>query len=233
MSLSRQSPLFYAVQRRVLVEDFPPVREALREPNGLLAAGGDLSPNTLLRAYHQGIYPWYNEGEPILWWSPDPRCVLFPERLRAPRGVRRDLRRLSGCRLSRDQAFEQVIRACAAAAPGREQTWITRAMLRAYLDLQRQGHTWSAEIWDEDSCLIGGLYGVRVGSVFSGESMFSRRPGASRAALLHLLWPAGGNGPRVLDCQLPARHLWRMGAELIPRAAYQRLLREAVSEVVV
>ncbi len=232
--LNRNNPVplppLYAVRQHALVEDFPSVREALHEPNGLLAMGGGLSATRLLQAYRQGIFPWYSEGEPILWWSPDPRCVLFPERLRTPRGIRRDLRRLGHCRLSRNQAFEQVLRACAKPAPGRGHTWITRDMTRAYLELHRLGHCWSVELWDEAEKLIGGLYGVRVGNVFSGESMFSRRPGASRAALLYLLRQSGNTGIRLLDCQMSSSHLERMGAALIPRANYRQLLREEFAQ---
>jgi len=165
---------------------FPPAEAALREPNGLLAVGGDLSPRRLLRAYRSGAFPWYGEGQPILWWSPDPRAVLLPERVRVSRSLRRTLRR-GLFRVTVDRAFDAVIEACATVPrPGQDGTWITPEMAAAYRRLHRLGHAHSVEAWTRDGELAGGLYGVAIGRVFFGESMFSRRSDASKVALVTL-----------------------------------------------
>ena len=195
---------------------FPPVDQALDEPNGLLAAGGDLSPQRLLLAYRSGIFPWFGEGDPILWWSPDPRCVLWPEAFHASRSLRRSIRRRQ-YRFSLDQAFEAVIDACAAPRGGAEAgTWITADMRRAYVKLHRMGHAHSVETWSGEE-LVGGLYGVRLGPVFFGESMFSRRTDASKAALMHL---AADPDLALIDCQLPTAHLLGLGACEMPRSTF-------------
>lgn len=199
---------------------FPPVETALDDPNGLLAAGGDLSPERLLSAYRQGIFPWYSEGQPILWWSPDPRAILFPERLRISRSLRKVLRK-SPYSVTLDQDFPSVIQGCREAprsqGPG---TWITTEMLQAYRQLHDQGYAHSIECW-QDGRLVGGLYGVAVGRVFFGESMFSLAPDASKIAFVHL---ARSGQYRLIDCQQPSEHLSRLGAECIPRREFTRLL---------
>ncbi|MEO6696524.1 MAG: leucyl/phenylalanyl-tRNA--protein transferase, partial [Gammaproteobacteria bacterium] len=163
---------------------FPDVNLALREPDGLLALGGDLSPERLLAAYRKGIFPWYNEGQPILWWSPDPRAVLFPSRVKISRSLRKTLRQ-GRYRITLDQAFRSVIEGCAAPRNGVPGTWISRAMMEAYTELHERGYAHSVEAW-RDGQLVGGLYGVALGRVFFGESMFSRSPDASKVALASL-----------------------------------------------
>ncbi len=202
-------------------EAFPPVAQALREPPGLLAAGGDLSPERLAAAYARGIFPWYSEGEPILWWSPDPREVLFPAEFHRSRSLLRTLRRQQ-LRLTRDAAFAEVVAACAATRAARG-TWITPEMQSAYLELHRRGSAHSVEAWMGEE-LAGGLYGVRTGRVFSGESMFSRRDDASKAALAWLADWCPDAGIELIDCQMPSAHLRSLGSRPISRVQYLEFL---------
>ncbi len=194
---------------------FPPVATALRDPDGLLAAGGDLAPGRLLRAYRQGIFPWFGPGEPILWWSPDPRAVLYPERLRVSRRLARTLRQ-ARFGITYDTVFDAVVEACAAPRPEARGTWITRRMAAAYARLHTLGHAHSIEVW-RDARLVGGLYGVTLGRVFFGESMFSRERDASKVALAHLCARLRRLGYGLLDCQVVSDHLLRLGAERLPR----------------
>ncbi len=207
-------------------EWFPPPEHALEEPAGLLAAGGDLSPARLLAAYRRGIFPWYSPGQPVLWWSPDPRAVLFPEEFHCTRSLARTLRR-GRFTHSIDCDFAAVIDGCAAPRLSSPGTWITSDMRAAYLELHRLGHAHSIETWRGES-LVGGLYGVRLGGVFFGESMFSREPDASKAALAYLVATCRRNNLVVIDCQLPSRHLASLGSRTIPRGQFQALLREHV-----
>jgi leucyl/phenylalanyl-tRNA---protein transferase len=162
-------------------ESLPPATAALDEPNGLLAIGGNLSPEWLIYAYRHGIFPWYSRGQPILWWSPDPRCVLAPGEFRVHRSLAKSLRN-GRHRITMDTAFAEVVAGCAAPRPGQDGTWITGAMARAYLELHRLGHAHCVEVWLDEG-LVGGLYGVRIGAMFFGESMFSRVRDASKFAL--------------------------------------------------
>lgn len=200
---------------------FPDVCVALEEPNGLLALGGDLRPERLLYAYAHGIFPWYSDGQPILWWSPDPRMVLEPARLHLSRSLSRRLRR-GGYRVTWNSCFRRVVQACAAPRARQSGTWILPEMLQAYTRLHRLGHAHSIECW-KDGELAGGLYGVAIGRVFFGESMFSALPDASKVALVHLC----AAGYALIDCQLPSDHLARLGARTMSRcsfcAALQRL----------
>ncbi|MGD9388565.1 MAG: leucyl/phenylalanyl-tRNA--protein transferase [Gammaproteobacteria bacterium] len=205
---------------------FPPPAAALDQPNGLLAAGGDLSAERLLAAYRRGIFPWYEEGQPILWWSPDPRTVIFPTRLHVSRRLRRDLRRRPFA-ASFDNDFAGVVQGCARLEERGAGTWITPAMMAAYQRLHELGHAHSVEIW-QDGQLAGGLYGVSVGRAFFAESMFSRVSNASKVALLHLARALGAGDFRFIDCQLPSEHLARMGARDLPRAEFLSLLADAV-----
>ncbi len=201
---------------------FPDVELALAEPNGLLAIGGDLSEHRLLDAYRHGIFPWYSEGQPILWWSPDPRLVLWPEEIRLSRSLARTLKK-KRFEVTFDRDFPAVINACAAWRPGQSGTWITDAMKAAYIALHRAGHAHSVECW-RDGKLVGGLYGIAIGRVFFGESMFSRESDASKAALVHLAQRLEKSGFRLIDCQVRTSHLESLGARTIPRGEFTRIL---------
>jgi leucyl/phenylalanyl-tRNA---protein transferase len=207
-------------------EWFPPLEQALEEPSGLLAAGGDLSPQRLIAAYRRGIFPWYSPGQPVLWWSPDPRAVLFPEEFHCTRSLAKTLRN-AGFLASIDGEFAAVIDGCAAPRAASPGTWITSEMRAAYLELHHLGCAHSVEI-RRAGALVGGLYGVRLGGVFFGESMFSRERDASKAALSHLVALCRHNNLVAIDCQLPSRHLASLGARTIPRSQFQALLREHV-----
>jgi len=201
---------------------FPDVEMAEREPDGLLAVGGDLSVTRLINAYRRGIFPWFGDGDPILWWSPDPRTALFPDRLRISRSLRKTLRKARfGATMDRD--FDAVITACAQPRAADGGTWLVPAMVAAYKRLHRQGLAHSVEIWHDD-ILAGGLYGVAIGRVFFGESMFTRISDASKVALVHLCRTLLDRGFRLIDCQVLTGHLIRMGAEQIPRAHFIRML---------
>ncbi len=200
---------------------FPPVSYALREPNGLLAIGGNLRPRRLLQAYRHGIFPWFARDEPILWWSPDPRCVIFPGDFHVSRSLQRTRRRLR-FEVTRDQAFRDVVRACARPRPKSPGTWIVPSMVDAYLELYRLGCATSFECWQEGE-LVGGIYGVHLGRVFFGESMFSAMSDASKLALWHV---AEADDVALIDCQLENPHLQRLGATRIPRERFLHLLAE-------
>jgi leucyl/phenylalanyl-tRNA--protein transferase len=200
---------------------------ALAEPDGLLAVGGDLRPERLLTAYAGGIFPWFDERSPILWWSPDPRLVLEPARLHVSRSLRRTLRR-GAFRVTADAAFERVIRRCAARPrPGQRGTWITREMVEAYVTLHPLGFAHSFEAWDGDA-LAGGLYGVSLGSAFFGESMFADRPDASKVAFVTAVEWLVPRGVELVDCQVRTDHLVSLGAHEIPRAEFLARLRAAL-----
>jgi len=207
-------------------DPFPPVARALRYPNGLLCAGGDLSPRRLLDAYRRGIFPWYSEGEPILWWSPDPRQVLFADELHVSRSLRRRLnsRRFT---IRYDTAFRQVMLGCAAPRPGQQGTWITPEMIEAYCELHAMGYAHCVEAWLDDE-LAGGIYGVQVGRMFFGESMFSRATDASKVALVHLIARLRCMGIPLMDCQQETPHTTSLGARPIPRAEFIRWVQQLV-----
>jgi len=203
---------------------FPPVESALLYPDGLLAAGADLSPQRLIDAYRRGIFPWFSAGEPILWWSPDPRMVLFPGELKISRSLAKRLRRRE-FEVRLDTAFAEVMLACAAPRPGAGGTWITPQMRQAYLRLHELGWAHSVESWVEDE-LAGGLYGVAIGRAFYGESMFARRDDASKFALAHLARYLEGRGFGMIDCQMSTAHLASLGAREIPRSEFVSALRD-------
>lgn len=201
---------------------FPDASLALTEPDGLLALGGDLSAGRLLNAYRHGIFPWYSNGQPILWWSPDPRTVLYPGQPNVSRSLRKILRRKC-FNVTCDQSFERVINACAAPRGDHDGTWITKDMKDAYITLHKLGHAHSVECW-QDGELVGGLYGVSIGRVFFGESMFSRVSNASKVAFVQLArqldaWQFG-----LIDGQVHSAHLVRLGAQAIPRRQFLALL---------
>lgn len=201
---------------------FPPPDAALAEPPGLLAWGGDLSVPRLLGAYRQGIFPWFSDGQPILWWSPDPRMVLRTGQVHLPRRLRRELRH-SDWRVGADSAFAAVVSACATAPrPGQDGTWITAGMREAYLALHAGGHAHSLEVWDGSGALVGGIYGVRIGRMFFGESMFSAQSGGSKVALAALCHAMDAAGMPLLDCQVVSPHLRTLGAVAIARTSFLR-----------
>jgi len=220
--------------RRLRPEDppeaFPDPAVALREPDGLLAVGGDLSPARLLYAYHHGIFPWYDEGLPLLWWSPDPRAIFWPHRMHVSRSLRRRLNE-GDFALRFDTAFEQVMRACAGPRAQHPEggTWINADMQEAYGRLHRLGYAHSAELWI-DGALVGGLYGVALGRVFFGESMFSRVTDASKIVLVTLMQRLEGWGFAFMDCQVQSAHLESMGSVPVPRGDFLRMLTRLCDE---
>lgn len=208
-------------------DPFPPLQRALTEPDGLLAASADLSPARLLAAYRNGIFPWYSVGQPVLWWSPDPRMVLFPDEFRMPRSLVKRLRRRD-YEIRVDTAFEAVMRACAAPRNDAAGTWITPDMIAAYCELHRLGHAHSIETWINGE-LAGGLYGIALGRAFYGESMFARAADASKIALAHLVRRLEQRQFGIIDCQMNTAHLARFGAREIPRREFSQHLTKLVN----
>jgi leucyl/phenylalanyl-tRNA---protein transferase len=206
---------------------FPPVEQAT--PEGLLAVGGDLRPERLLEAYRRGIFPWYNEDQPILWWSPDPRAVLFPSRLHVPRSLEKTFRR-GRFTLTSDTCFREVMVQCAGPRAQYPEggTWITPAMVSAYTELHDLGYAHSIETW-QGGRLVGGLYGIALGGAFFAESMFMRVPDASKAALVRLVRQLHTWGFHLIDCQQASPHVLRFGAETIPRHAFLTHLQAALA----
>lgn len=202
--------------------EFPAPEQALDDPNGLLAAGGDLSPARLLSAYRQGIFPWYEEGQPILWWSPHPRIVLIPEQIHVSRSLRKVMRR-GDMQVTADRCFDRVLHACAGPRGDSTGTWITPEMAEAYSTLHKLGYAHSIETW-RDGELVGGLYGVAIGRAFFGESMFSLASNASKLALVYLAGQLAEWDYGVIDCQVETGHLCSMGATSVPRAVFRDLL---------
>ncbi|MDH4873755.1 leucyl/phenylalanyl-tRNA--protein transferase [Pseudomonas sp. BN515] len=203
--------------------DFPPLGRAMREPNGLLAAGGDLSPERLIKAYRHGCFPWYQEGQPILWWSPDPRTVLPPQEIHISRSLSK-LMRQNRFRVTFDQAFPAVIEGCAEPRNYADGTWITSSMQSAYVELHRRGVAHSVEVWQDDK-LVGGLYGLAMGKLFFGESMFSRVDNASKVGFATLVQHLHKWGFVLIDCQMPTQHLQSFGARTISREKFARYLQ--------
>lgn len=205
---------------------FPPVARALDDPPGLLAGGGDLSPARLVAAYSRGIFPWFSDGEPVLWWSPDPREVLFPAEIHVSRSLRKVIAR-GEFQVTENRDFAAVIEGCATARGETTGTWITAGMRDAYRELNRLGVASSIEVWWQGE-LAGGLYGVRSGAVFCGESMFSHRDNASKVALAWLAAQCPGRGITLIDCQMPSAHLRSMGSRPLPRAEFLRYLAPVI-----
>jgi leucyl/phenylalanyl-tRNA--protein transferase len=212
------------LQRSDPPDAFPPVEQALAEPNGLLAAGGDLSPERIICAYRAGIFPWFESGQPILWWSPDPRCILRPERFHVAASLRRSARS-AGFELTFNRACAAVIDACAEHRIGQTGTWITGEMKLAYQELHASGWVHSVEVWQGES-LAGGIYGLASGAAFFGESMFSRVSDASKIAMMALCRVLAAQSFALLDCQVASPHLMTLGAELMKRTEFSRLLTE-------
>lgn len=201
---------------------FPPLEKALSEPNGLLAAGGDLSAERLVAAYRHGCFPWYEDGQPILWWSPNPRTVLFPSELHVSRSLQKLLRQ-QRYTVTFDRDFAAVINACAGPRSYADGTWITSSMQAAYRELHAQGFAHSVEVWDGDT-LVGGLYGLAMGQLFFGESMFSRADNASKVGFATLVEHLRNAGFVLIDCQMPTDHLHSLGARAIARTEFAQWL---------
>ncbi len=204
-------------------QPFPDPDDALDDPDGLLAIGGCLSPQRLINAYHNGIFPWYNPGEPILWWSPNPRLVLFPKRLQVSRSLNKTLRK-NIFEITYDRAFADVINACAAPRQQENSTWISVEMKRAYIRLHQQGIAHSVEAWHNNK-LAGGLYGLTIGQVFFGESMFHFQTDASKVAFVHLVKQLTTWNYQLIDCQVHSNHLVSLGAKEIERENFNELLK--------
>ena len=215
------NPLYWVRANRI-ADDFPDTTEALTEPDGLLAAGGDLTPERLITAYRNGIFPWFSDEQPILWWAPNPRSVMLPEALKVSRSLRRTLKR-NLFDVTIDRAFERVVRGCAAPRRDHAGTWITDTMIAAYENLHRHGYAHSVECWATDE-LVGGLYGVAIGQVFFGESMFSERTDASKVAMVTLVTRLLEWGYKLIDCQVHNAHLASLGAATIQRNEFNALL---------
>ncbi len=203
-------------------EALPPTRVALIEPNGLLAVGGALTPEWLVHAYQRGVFPWYSDGQPILWWAPDPRFVLFPEEFHLSRSLAKTLRN-AGYETRTDSAFAAVVAGCAAPRQGESGTWITPAMYDSYVELHRRGLAHSIETWRAGR-LVGGLYGVALGDVFFAESMYHTERDASKVAIARLVDACRERGIVLIDCQMATRHLQSLGARQLPRLEFEALL---------
>ncbi|CAA0119676.1 Leucyl/phenylalanyl-tRNA--protein transferase [BD1-7 clade bacterium] len=201
---------------------FPPTDQALTDPDGLLAAGGNLSVNTLVDAYRRGIFPWFNDDDPILWWSPNPRCVVFPDEIHISKSLKKTLRK-QPFRITADIDFPQVIDSCAQLRQDSEGTWITDEMYDAYIALHESGHAHSVEAWQGDE-LVGGLYGIAIGRIFFGESMFSKATDSSKVAFVHLVQALSDAGFVMIDCQVESPHLLSLGARSIQRSDFRRFL---------
>ena len=208
--------------------DFPPLQQALREPNGLLAIGGDLSAARLISAYRHGCFPWYQAGQPLLWWSPDPRTVLFPPDLHVSRSLAKTLRK-TPLRVTYDQAFERVILACAGPRRDADGTWITAEMRQAYQQLHTQGWAHSVEVWDGNQ-LVGGLYGIAMGKLFFGESMFSHVDNASKIGFVTLVRDLAAWGFVMIDCQMQTAHLQSLGASCLSRERFAEYLAKYLDQ---
>lgn len=201
---------------------FPPIDTALEDPNGLVAAGGSLSPTRLLNAYQQGIFPWFEDDQPILWWSPDPRMIIKPAEIYISTSLRKLInKRRYHCTL--DTAFNNVISACSAPREDQQGTWITSSMISAYQNLHQQGHAHSVEVWLGDE-LVGGLYGIAIGQVFFGESMFTRQNNASKVGFAFLCQQLDNWGYQLIDCQVESSHLIRLGCYTVPRDSFAQQL---------
>lgn len=210
-------------------EAFPATSTALSHPNGLLAAGGQLDTRTLLNAYRRGLFPWYEAPQPVLWWTPDPRSVLLPEDFHLSRSMRKTLR-TTDFSLSMDTAFGDVVRACAAPRQQQAGTWIDSAMVFAYTELHKAGWAHSVEVWSSEGTLVGGLYGVAIGGVFFGESMFSKQPNASKMAFTALVTFLRSRGFSLIDCQIESDHMNSLGAHNMSRLDFEERLAHTVDQ---
>lgn len=228
-SVTLPSPPPYLISPNSIETHFPPIDLALKDPNGLLAVGANLHVETLLSAYRQGIFPWYSQGEPILWWSPSPRAVLRPEEVHIGRSLNKVLRK-GLFSVTFDHAFAEVIEKCShprlLTSAKDDGTWITNEMKQAYIRLHRAGYAHSVECWSRDK-LVGGLYGVAIGKIFFGESMFTLQSDASKVALVTLCQYLQQRNFPIIDCQVGSEHLFTMGAEEISRQKFKTILKES------
>lgn len=209
-------------------EDFPSTDQAMEEPNGLLVAGGDLSPTRLIDAYRKGIFPWFEEDQPILWWSPAPRAVIYPTEFSPSKSLKKVLRRQT-FQVTMDTVFSEVINHCSQPRPDSEGTWITQEMIDAYVHLHELGYAHSVEAWSDNE-LVGGLYGISLGKVFFGESMFSTQSNASKAAFCHLVDYCKQHKIALIDCQVENPHLTSLGSVNISREHFERHLRSLIPD---
>jgi len=219
----------YWIAENILAEEFPDVSHALTEPDGLLAIGGVLNPSLLLDAYRKGIFPWYSEGQPVMWWSPDPRCVLFPDEFKISRSLKKSLRK-DNYIVTFDQAFSDVVKSCAEPRLTSPGTWITQSIIKNYQLLHESGHAHSVECWHGET-MVGGLYGIAIGKIFFGESMFSSTADASKICLAHLVHLVKKLGYELIDCQVTSDHLKSLGAITIPRNDFSNILAVSCRDI--
>lgn len=219
-----RSNQLYWVKDNVIASDFPDISKALEEPDGLLAIGGDLSPERLLDAYVRGIFPWNNDIQPVLWWSPDPRWVLMPDNLKISRSLKKTLNKKI-YRITFNKNFSGVIENCAGPRNNSDGTWITHDIIESFNKLHQQGYAHSVECWHENT-LVGGLYGIAIDRIFFGESMFSKMQDASKVALVHLVRILKNLDFRLIDCQVYSQHLESLGATPMPRKEFATILTE-------
>jgi leucyl/phenylalanyl-tRNA---protein transferase len=212
----------YWVSNNIIADHFPPVETALSDPDGLLAIGGDLTPERLINAYSTGIFPWYSKGQPVLWWSPDPRCILIPGEVQISKSLNKTLKK-GIFEVTFNQSFQTVINKCAQPRNGNPDTWITEEIIKAYSKLELMGKIISVETWHKGK-IVGGLYGVSIGKVFFGESMFSNMSDASKIALVKLSSNLMDKGYELIDCQIFSKHLQSLGAKTVPRKLFSDML---------
>ena len=225
---NNKNPL-YLVKNKIIANDFPEITDALKKPNGLLAIGGDLDETKLLSAYKKGIFPWYNEGDPIMWWSPNPRCILKPKKIHLSHSLKKNLRKKK-FQITFNKNYTNVINQCSInrnqktnSNLSKNNTWITEDIKKAFIGLHRSGYAHSVECWHNNE-LVGGLYGIAMGKIFFGESMFSRMPDASKIALVYLAKRLDEINFQLIDCQVKSDHLLTLGAKLIKRKKFSKIL---------
>ena len=216
--------LLYLVKNKKMAVDFPDIADALKNPNGLLAIGGDLDETRLLNAYQKGIFPWFNEGQPILWWTPNPRCILKPNKIHISHSLKKCLRK-NQFQITYNKSFANVISQCSINRNKDNDTWLTNDMKKAFINLHKTGYAHSVECWHNKE-LVGGLYGIAMGKIFFGESMFSRMSNTSKITLVHLAKRLEEMNFQLIDCQISSKHLQTLGAELITRNQFTKFLKD-------
>ena len=221
---SNKKKLLYLVKNKKMAVNFPDITDALKNPNGLLAIGGDLDETRLLNAYQKGIFPWFNEGQPILWWTPNPRCILKPNKIHISHSLKRCLRK-NKFQITYNKNFANVISQCSINRNKDNDTWLTPDMKKAFINLHKSGYAHSVECWHNKE-LVGGLYGIAMGKIFFGESMFSRMSNTSKITLVHLAKRLEEMNFQLIDCQISSKHLQTLGAELITRNQFTKFLKD-------